>query len=264
MESGKNQSESDTGSRLVRVGTHALKPGSGTTLWNRLSQHKEQLRSRGRNHRGSIFRFIVGTALIDRDGIECSSWDNRRSTAPPEVRQREQPFELTVSDIIGGNALSLARDRQRARTGQPAGRTLGQTEVLSDRSSGIQRGSGRQPPRVATSLAALQAPDLRDAGRAVRPRSPLCSLSRLGTDPRLLPDAKIRHHLQQRPEGDVSLLGSLTSCRSRQLGWLLREQTQSQAHSRARCASQAQSHVGLQSSRCPVAAPTASHGEKDA
>ena len=101
MESGENRADSGTGSRLVRVGTHALKPGSGTTLWNRLSQHKGQVRSGGGNHRGSIFRLIVGTALIDRDGIECSTWDNRRGTAPPEVRQCEQPPELAVSDVIG-------------------------------------------------------------------------------------------------------------------------------------------------------------------
>ncbi len=101
MESGENRADSGTGSRLVRVGTHALKPGSGTTLWNRLSQHKGQVRSGGGNHRGSIFRLIVGTALIDRDGIECSTWDNRRGTAPPEARQCEQPLEMAVSNVIG-------------------------------------------------------------------------------------------------------------------------------------------------------------------
>jgi hypothetical protein len=53
----------DTGSgpRIVRLGTHALKAGSGTSLWNRLSQHRGQARSGGGNHRASIFRLIVGT-----------------------------------------------------------------------------------------------------------------------------------------------------------------------------------------------------------
>ena len=39
FEEGEERSESGGGSRVVRVGTHALKPGSGTSLWNRLSQH---------------------------------------------------------------------------------------------------------------------------------------------------------------------------------------------------------------------------------
>jgi hypothetical protein len=49
---------------IVRVGTHALETGSQTTLWKRLSQHRGQARSGSGNHRGSIFRLIVGTALI--------------------------------------------------------------------------------------------------------------------------------------------------------------------------------------------------------
>lgn len=59
------------------------------------------MRSGGGNHRGSIFRLIVGTALIGRDRIDCSTWDDRRSTAPREVRQREQPLESAVSKVIG-------------------------------------------------------------------------------------------------------------------------------------------------------------------
>ena len=99
--SGENRSDSGTGPRVVRVGTHALKGGSRTTLWNRLSQHKGYLTSGGGNHRGSIFRLMVGTALIDRHGIDCSTWDNRRGTASREVREREQPLEIAVSKVIG-------------------------------------------------------------------------------------------------------------------------------------------------------------------
>ena len=100
-ETGEMRNASGIGPRVVRVGTHALKAGSGTTLWNRLSQHRGQIGSGGGNHRGSIFRLIVGTALIGRDGIDCSTWDNRRGTAPREVRQREQPLESAVSRVIG-------------------------------------------------------------------------------------------------------------------------------------------------------------------
>lgn len=101
MEPGETRSHSGRGPRIVRVGTHALKAGSGTTLWKRLYQHKGVARSGGGNHRGSIFRLIVGTALIERDAIDCDSWDDRRSSAPREVRESELPLERTVSQVIG-------------------------------------------------------------------------------------------------------------------------------------------------------------------
>lgn len=63
-ETGENRSDTGEGPRVVRVGTHALKEGGSTTLWGRLSAHRGQLRSGGSNQRGSIFRLIVGTALI--------------------------------------------------------------------------------------------------------------------------------------------------------------------------------------------------------
>lgn len=49
--------------RVVRIGTHALKAGSKTTLWKRLGQHRGSVggsRPGGGNHRGSIFRLHVG------------------------------------------------------------------------------------------------------------------------------------------------------------------------------------------------------------
>jgi hypothetical protein len=85
----------------VRVGTHALKAGSQTTLWKRLSQHRGTARAGGGNHRGSIFRLIVGTALIEKDGHHCPTWDDRRSTAPADVRAAEQALEREVSRTIG-------------------------------------------------------------------------------------------------------------------------------------------------------------------
>ena len=100
MEPGETRSHSGRGPRIVRIGTHALKPGSQTTLWNRLYQHRGVARTGGGNHRGSIFRLIVGTALIGRDAIDCDSWDDRRDSASPEVREREQPLERAVSEVI--------------------------------------------------------------------------------------------------------------------------------------------------------------------
>lgn len=52
FEPGERRSGSGEGPRVVRVGTHALKPGSKTKLWTRLSQHRGALRSGGGNHRG--------------------------------------------------------------------------------------------------------------------------------------------------------------------------------------------------------------------
>ena len=57
-----SEDRSDTGSdpRIVRVGTHALKDGSGTKLWTRLSQHKGHPSTGGGNHRGSVFPGLSG------------------------------------------------------------------------------------------------------------------------------------------------------------------------------------------------------------
>lgn len=96
------RTDSGSGPRIVRVGTHALKHGSGTRLWTRLSQHKGQLRSGGGNHRGSVFRRHVGRALIERDGLDFPTWDNRSEAASPEVRNSERPLEMAVSNTIRG------------------------------------------------------------------------------------------------------------------------------------------------------------------
>ena len=99
-EKNEQRHDSGKGSRIVRVGTHALKTGSGTKLWTRLSQHRGQARSGGGNHRGSIFRLIVGAALIEKNGHHCQSW-GQGSSAPREVREGEQSLERAVSKVIG-------------------------------------------------------------------------------------------------------------------------------------------------------------------
>ena len=99
-ESGECRSDTGDGPRIVRVGTHALKPGSGTKLWTRLSQHKGQRSTGGGNHRGSIFRLIVGAALMKRDGHDFPSWGNR-NTAESGVRNAELALECDVSQVIG-------------------------------------------------------------------------------------------------------------------------------------------------------------------
>lgn len=101
MEPGEFRSDSGEGPRIVRVGTHALKEGSGTELWGRLRQHRGSARSGGGNHRGSIFRLLVGTAVLARERMEHPTWDDGRSTAPSDVRRAESELEKVVSATIG-------------------------------------------------------------------------------------------------------------------------------------------------------------------
>lgn len=99
-EPGESRGVSGQVPRIVRVGTHALKAGSRTSLWNRLSQHKgTQLSGRG-NHRGSIFRLIVGSAIMRRDHLDYPTWGSG-SSAPREIREREEPLESLVSLKVG-------------------------------------------------------------------------------------------------------------------------------------------------------------------
>lgn len=101
FEPGENRGAA-AGLRVVRVGTHAVSKGSGTTLWNRLRTHRG-VYGGGGNHRGSIFRLHVGTALLaggDYPDAVRQSW-GRGSSAPKEVRRAEHGLECAVSEYIG-------------------------------------------------------------------------------------------------------------------------------------------------------------------
>jgi len=100
MEEGENRSDTGSGPRIVRVGTHALKQGSKTKLWTRLSQHRGQRNTGGGNHRGSIFRLIVGTAVMAQRGYECPTW-GEGNTAAAAIRGGELILEREVSRVIG-------------------------------------------------------------------------------------------------------------------------------------------------------------------
>lgn len=86
--------------RVTRVGTHAVSDGSKTTLWKRLSQHKGNANDGAGNHRGSIFRLLVGQALIARDGLVYEHW-GKGSNAPRNIRESEKYLEQYVSKEIG-------------------------------------------------------------------------------------------------------------------------------------------------------------------
>jgi hypothetical protein len=99
-ESGESRTDSGEGARIVRVGTHALRSGSQTKLWTRLSQHRGQPSTGSGNHRGSIFRLLVGVALVRRHQYDCPTWGNKKANRS-EIKQHEHGLEREVSRVIG-------------------------------------------------------------------------------------------------------------------------------------------------------------------
>jgi len=90
--------------RVVRVGTHGLKEGSKSTLWGRLRQHRGSIGgglAGGGNHRGSVFRLHVGTAILRRESQEAQypTWGVGSSASRAE-RAHEYPIEKLVSEHI--------------------------------------------------------------------------------------------------------------------------------------------------------------------
>lgn len=106
----EGSTDSTSASRLVRVGTHRLAAGSRSTLGQRLAQHRGSRDGSG-NHRGSIFRLLVGQALMRRgDHPVLSSWGiapdmgnaaARLGRDRKELKEQERPLELQASKTIG-------------------------------------------------------------------------------------------------------------------------------------------------------------------
>lgn len=90
--------------RVVRVGTHAVSKNSKNILWGRLRSHRGTMKGShkgGGNHRGSIFRLHIGTALINKYGCkEFSKW-GIDSSASSSIRDKEYTLEVKVSKSIG-------------------------------------------------------------------------------------------------------------------------------------------------------------------
>lgn len=111
FEEGLLRSDSGSGPRVVRVGTHGLTVANKSTLWGRLRQHKGAANNAGGNHRGSIFRLIVGSSLkIQSGSSEPRTWGigsdlssaTSRLNAPPEsIKMGESELEKLVSLFIG-------------------------------------------------------------------------------------------------------------------------------------------------------------------
>ena len=99
FEPGENRSCSGQGPRVVRVGS------SGRPLRKRLGEHCGTSTPRYGDHRRSVFRLLVGNALIGRDpraGID--SWGARKVR---NMRHAEQPLEEMVSRRIGGMSVAF-------------------------------------------------------------------------------------------------------------------------------------------------------------
>ncbi|WOS62039.1 hypothetical protein [Sinorhizobium fredii] len=148
FEDGETRSDTGTGARVVRVGTHALKENSNTKLWTRLRAHRGTGKSGGGNHRGSIFRLIVGTAIVDREpGRVIATW-GEGSSADGTTREGELALENRVSETIGAmkilwlgiddephaeskrgfierNAIALLSNYERASLDPPSANWLG-------------------------------------------------------------------------------------------------------------------------------------------
>ena len=110
FEKGEERVQTGAGARVVRVGTHALKNRSKTTLWRRLSQHRGT-RSGGGHHRGSVFRKLIGQVLIDRFGFDIPTWGikekklSQSGLKREQIKSREIPVEQEVSKILGAMEL---------------------------------------------------------------------------------------------------------------------------------------------------------------
>jgi hypothetical protein len=101
FEDGQTRSTSGDGARVVRVGTHAVSRGSKTRLWQRLAAHRGSKLTGGGNHRGSVFRLLVGSALIAEDQLTtCPQW-GRGGSATASIREMEFSVEHAVSEYLG-------------------------------------------------------------------------------------------------------------------------------------------------------------------
>lgn len=103
FEPGEHRSRSGAGLRVVRVGTHAVASTSKSDLWSRLSAHRGTETGQG-NHRGSVFRKLVGQALIERDQRTVPTWGVGSSSSSADL-DREAPLEREVSAWLSHTSL---------------------------------------------------------------------------------------------------------------------------------------------------------------
>lgn len=119
FEPGESCSASGNRSRIVKVGSNLVdSPYPSDTLWKRLRQHRGTIAgvfTGGGDHRQSVLRYYVGTALINRDGLRCDSW-GVGARANTSTRQAEHNLESRVSQVI--RKMPVLCVEIPARTGQ--------------------------------------------------------------------------------------------------------------------------------------------------
>lgn len=80
--------------RIIRVGTHAVSNKSKSTLWQRLKAHKGKKDGSG-NHRSSIFRLHIGSAIINKSNLDCPTWGVGQTTA-----KLKNPMEIELEHLV--------------------------------------------------------------------------------------------------------------------------------------------------------------------
>jgi hypothetical protein len=109
-ELGENRSDTGSGPRIVRVGTHALKAGGTTTLWTRLSQHRGNDEPGPTSARGFIERNSIallsnfGRAPLDPQSGDWLGHDSDRELVRKSglwnQRHVEEPYDPGFLDLL--------------------------------------------------------------------------------------------------------------------------------------------------------------------
>ena len=126
--------------RVVRVGSHALRATSRATFWTRLAQHRgpvDGAKAGVGNHRGSIFRQHVGSALLQTGhwpAAVAESW-GQKEVSPPQ-RAAEYPLEKAVSDHIATMPLLWLEVSDREQRKSIRANSIA---LLSQRTGGIHQ-----------------------------------------------------------------------------------------------------------------------------
>jgi hypothetical protein len=108
FEPGETRSVSGSGDRVVRVASHTFGANTASTFWGGLAGTRGGPSGRG-NHRSTIFRHLVGEALLRRSGRAALSWGvggSQREAARDlrmdleQVSAEEGAIEVEVSEYV--------------------------------------------------------------------------------------------------------------------------------------------------------------------
>lgn len=106
--------------RVVRMDVANSAADPLSALWDRLRQHRGTVSGKfagGGNHRISDFRYYVGSALVNRDSIDCPSWE-KLDSSNAATRKKEHPLEVEVSRIINNMPFLWISTDRSSKPGQ--------------------------------------------------------------------------------------------------------------------------------------------------